>query len=244
PGAKWQQLYEDRAIYTNISSNRLLDLIDGATGRKIGQLGAGIQPGATMLFGGKQRRVVNKLANKIVVEPVNNEYRLGMPMLTTGFAALTHDLARAIAEEMAIPQLTINAQEQGMPAEDDNTAQYQLFHCAGEAYGLVLAELLKEQAGVKVAGYNGLILFLRGPLVRELYLQPQQLCSKVHRRWQQLEQLFDLGSFQPQLPRDMRLAAVMAAFNVEEFMRFFSERSLKVVIDAGNNYYYIKMARS
>jgi len=80
---------------------------------------------------------------------------------------------------------------------------------------------------VELKDYNGLYLVVEGRLPAErLSFSFEQVRARVSRRWNQFESWFALGRFQKDLPLEVRRASVIDAFNVEEFLRVFSERNV------------------
>jgi ATP-dependent Lhr-like helicase len=242
PGPKWQELYEQRAIYTNLSGQTrgLIEVVDDATGRRLGIIEQRAAPGATFLFGGQAQRAARLIRRKVMVQPTE-ETATGAPHFRTPWRPLTHKLAQAVAAELGVPQ-TGAADEIAMIVErdeenaDDSTEAPAaptawVFHCAGDAYGLVLGDLLEAIYKVKVRDASSLYLMLEGSLPAEpLRFGAEQVRARLRRRWLQLESWFDLGYFQSQLPLEVRRASVVEAFNVAEFLRVFSGRSVREIV--------------
>jgi hypothetical protein len=102
-----------------------------------------------------------------------------------------------------------------------------LFHCAGEAYGKVLGELLETKQGVRTVECNEFLVEALGCLPETMLLfTEEETRALVGRRWRSFERAFALGRFQPQLPPAVRRKSVIAAFNVPDFQRRFAGRKL------------------
>jgi len=102
-----------------------------------------------------------------------------------------------------------------------------LFHCAGEAYGKVLGELLETKQGVRVIECDEFLIEALGCLPETMLLfTEEETRALVGRRWRGFERAFALGRFQTQLPPAVRRKSVIAAFNVPDFQRRFAGRKL------------------
>ena len=241
PGPKWQELHEQRAIYTNLTdANRSsVDIVDEMTGRKLGEIDWRAIRESTFLFSGQARRATRMKGRRLIVRPVEEETGVNAPRFRTPWRPLTHKLAKAIAAELGLPQ-TSSAYEIAMIIDkpDSHTEGQSMasprypewawiFHCAGDAYGLVLGDILESSCRVKLKDYNGLYLMLEGrPPAGPLSFNPEQVRARVRRRWNQFESWFALGRFQSHLPLAVRRASVMEAFNVEEFFHIFAGRKV------------------
>lgn len=200
PGSAWQELFEQRAIYTNLMdvSRRTVEVIEEETGRRIGEIERAISPGEAMLFGGHARQVSRMIGRKLMVR-----------------AADANALARTIEseedeEKNELPSLTTT-----------------LFHCAGNAWGMVLGDLMETLYRVRVADAGDIYLTVRGVLpAASLEFTAEQVRISLRRRWKQLENWFDLGRFQTQLPLDVRRAGVVEAFDVAGFVQAFNGRKI------------------
>lgn len=200
PGSAWQELFEQRAIYTNLMdvSRRTVEVIEEETGRRIGEIERAISPGEAMLFGGYARQVSRMIGRKLMVR-----------------AADANALARTIEseedeEKNELPSLTTT-----------------LFHCAGNAWGMVLGDLMETLYRVRVADAGDIYLTVRGVLpAASLEFTAEQVRISLRRRWKQLENWFDLGRFQTQLPLDVRRAGVVEAFDVAGFVQAFNGRKI------------------
>jgi ATP-dependent Lhr-like helicase len=260
PGPKWQELYEQRAIYTNLMDAKrgAIAVVDELTGRRLGEIewrtatGLGTfspkelatfspRGGPAFLFGGRAQRPVRVAGGKLMVRPSDEEAGASAPRFRTPWRPLTPKLAQAIAAELGVPRAGSAAEIAMMvdqsepqsedPDEDSLRPQAWVFHCAGDAYGLVLGDLLETLYRVKVEDSNGLYLLLTGRLpAGPLQFSAAQVRAQLRRRWQQFESWFELGRFQSHLPLEVRRASAVAAFNVEEFVRTFSGRRITEII--------------
>lgn len=245
PGPKWQELHDQRAIYTNLTdANRgSLDIVDEMTGRKLGEIDWGAVRQPAFLFSGQARRATRLKGRKLIVRPVEEETKADAPRFRTPWRPLSHKLAKAIATELSVPQ-SLSASEIAMIVDKDvDQAEREsvvspeqpeiawIFHCAGDAYGLVLGDLLEFLHKVRLKDYSGLYLMVEGRVPAEpLSFTTEQVRARVGRRWNQFESWFDLGRFQSHLPLTARRASVIEAFNVEEFLLIFSGRKLVKVL--------------
>jgi hypothetical protein len=239
PGPQWQELYDERAIYTNLTdSRRMVEVIDETTGRKLGEIGWGIKPGMVFLFSGRTLRALHLTGRKLLVRPSAEDADREAPRLRAPWRPLNHHLARAVAAELGVPgadspstiAMVRETEESGAEATEEKSDETWVFHCAGEAYGLVLGDLLEARFKVRVQDCDKLCLSLQGaPPAAALQFSAEQVRARVRSRWQQLESWYDLGCFQGQLPLDVRRQAVLAAFNVEEFLGAFSGREIAEV---------------
>jgi len=98
-----------------------------------------------------------------------------------------------------------------------------IFHCGGDAWGLVLGDLLETLYRVRVEDASELYVAVKGivPAV-PLEFTPEQVRIRLRQRWKQMESWFDLGRFQSQLPLDVRRASVTEAFDVTGFVYTFN----------------------
>jgi ATP-dependent helicase Lhr and Lhr-like helicase len=239
PGPAWQELHEHRAIYTNLTDAHpgSIDIVDEITGRKLGEVDWRTVRESTFLFGGRVRRAARLKGRRLIVRPVEEETETNAPRFRTPWRPLTDKLARAIAVELGVPR---PSSEIAMIVDKDDgkskgrsvssQGRYEtswVFHCAGDAYGIVLGDLLELSYRVKLKDYNGLYLMLEGRLPAEpLSFSIEQVRARLNRRWNQFESWFDLGRFQSHLPLGVRRASVIEAFNVEEFLHTFSGRKV------------------
>lgn len=241
PGPKWQELNEQRAIYSNLTdANRdSVDVIDEMTGRKLGEIDRRAVREPTFLFSGQARRATRLKGRKLIVQSADEETEANAPRFHTPWRPLTHRLAKAIAAELGMPQAPSasaiamivgrdDGPDEGQPVTGPGRAETAwIFHCAGDAYGLVLGDLLHAAYKMKLKDYNGLYLVTEGrPPSEPLSFDAEQVRAQVRRRWNQFESWFALGRFQTDLPLAVRRASVIDAFNVEEFLRVFSGHSV------------------
>ena len=108
PGAKWQELYEQRAIYSNLTGNwgDSIAVVDDQTGRRVGLLENALPVGETFLLGGQPRRVTHLQGRKLAaralsdapLDPRAPRYRQRWTRLTP-----------ALASELKIPCAAHNA---------------------------------------------------------------------------------------------------------------------------------------
>jgi ATP-dependent Lhr-like helicase len=228
PGPKWQELYERRAIYTNLGEPDAIEIVDELTGRKLGYLERGLPLGATFLLGGQAQRAARRTGKRLFVSPTraaSTRFR--------GWAAarpLSPELARALAIEMGVPLtdnelLLLLAEEPRTEGrEQSEPASAVLLHCGGLSYGLALGDLLETAFGVVVEGCDDLSLTLNAPLpTAQLNFTEAQIEACAQKRWRQFESWFAPGAWQKLLPPDVRAAHVVAAFQVAKFQRLFCQ---------------------
>ena len=97
------------------------------------------------------------------------------------------------------------------------------FHCAGDAYGFALGDLLENLYDVKVSHQNSFRFLLEGELpAAALQLTAAQVRAQVLRRWKQSENWFDMGGFHKELPATVRRESALEAFDINNFLRVFS----------------------
>ena len=241
PGPKWRELHEQRAIYTNLTevNRRATEVVDEITGRKLGSIDLGTLRESTFLFGGQARRATRLKGRKLIVRPLEEETGANAPRFRTPWRPLTRKLAKTVAAEIGVPQVSSGSEIamivdkcDSLPEGQSLTSPEQperawVFHCAGDAYGLVLGDLLESSYGVKLKEYNGLYLIMEGyPPAEPLLFNAEQVRARLSRRWYQFESWFALGCFQSHLPLAVRRATVMEFFNVEEFLHTFSGRKV------------------
>jgi ATP-dependent Lhr-like helicase len=250
PGPKWQELHDQLAIYTNLTGvNRTaFDVVDEMTGRKLGEIDWGAIREPTFLFGGQARRATRLKGRKLIAQPLEEGLEANAPKFRTPWRPLPHERAKAIAKELGMPQASSPSEMAIITGRGDSHTEGEsasppvqsemawVFHYAGDAYGLILGDLLESLYRLKLKDCNGLYLTVEGRLSAEpLSFNAEQVRARLRRRWNQFESWFDLGSFQSHLPLVARRASVMEAFNVEEFLRIFSGR--KVIEVRGSESY-------
>ncbi|MEJ7713428.1 MAG: hypothetical protein WKF84_27195 [Pyrinomonadaceae bacterium] len=234
PGVKWQELYERRAIYSNlkIAGGNTVDVIDEVTGRRLGEIERGAaMAGVPFLLGGQTRRAATaqgpKRERKLIVQSIPQS-AASAPRFRTPWRPLSRQLAQALAAQLGYPR---KAGEIGVFIEETpqhEIEQSQILHCAGETYGLIFGDLLESLYGIKVEECNEILLMVEGILpVNHFEFNPEQVDAHVRRRWRQFEGWLEQGSFQSYLPPDVRRATVVDAFNIAEFLRTFSGLEVK-----------------
>ncbi|HEX4951749.1 MAG TPA: DEAD/DEAH box helicase [Blastocatellia bacterium] len=237
PGAAWSELFEQRAIYTNLVdlTRVTIDVIDEETGRKLGEVERAIKPGGTFLFGGHARQATRLTWRKLIVRSAAPAREARPPQLRSAWRPMAPALAQAVAETLGAPQpqhpadLVIVTEAE---AEDESPVTW-VFHCAGDAYGLILGEVLETLYHVRVEDYNDLYLAVKGLVpTGPLEFTAVQVQSGLRRRWKQMESWFELGRFQEQLPLDVRRASVSAAFDVAGFVQTFQQRRIAEAVTA------------
>ncbi|MEN3335582.1 MAG: ATP-dependent helicase Lhr and Lhr-like helicase [Blastocatellia bacterium] len=231
PGARWQTLYEHREIYSNLidTQRHAMEVIDEMTGRKLGSLEWGARRGTTFLFGGQARRATRTQGRKLIVRTA--EAAASAPGFRSAWRPLSGDLAKAIAVELGLPQgasaVEISVVRESHKVEGANeTATLPtswVFHCAGDAYGFALGDLLENLYDVKVSHQNSFCFLLEGELpAAALQLTAAQVRAQVLRRWKQAENWFDMGCFHKELPATVRRESALEAFDIDRFLRAFS----------------------
>lgn len=238
PGVAWQELYELRAIYTNLMdvSRRTIEVIEEETGRKIGEIERGIPAGEAMLFGGHARRATRMTGRKLMVRAADAEATTEVPRLRAAWRPMSAALAQAVAAELGVPRaadsnalamMIESDEDEGEEENESPSLATTLFHCAGEAWGLVLGDLLETLYRVPVTDHGELYVNVKGLLpAAPLEFTAEQVRISLRRRWKQMESWFDLGRFQSQLPLDVRRASVVEAFDVAGFVQAFNGRRM------------------
>lgn len=231
PGARWQALYEHREIYSNLidMQRHAMEVIDEMTGRKLGLIEWGASRGMPFLFGGQARRATRTQGRKLIVRTA--EEAASAPGFRSAWRPLSRELAKAIAVELGLPQGASAAEiavvrESTEVADGDGTAVLStawVYHCAGDAYGFALADLLEKLYGVKASEQNSFCFRIEGELpAASLQLDAVQVRAQVLGRWKQSEGWFDMGCFHKELPATVRRESVLEAFDIDHFLRDFS----------------------
>lgn len=233
PGAAWNELFEQRALYTNLAdfTSRTIDVVDEETGRKLGAIERAVQPGGTFLFGGHARQSARISGRKLMVRSASQADASRPPHLRSSWRPMTPALAQAVAQALGAPQtkqpgdLAIVTESEA--TEDDASPVTWVFHCAGDAYGLILGDVLETLYRVRVEDYNDLYVAVQGIVPTGPFdFTAAQVQASLRRRWKQMESWFELGRFQEQLPLDVRRASVQAAFDVAGFAQAFQGRRM------------------
>ncbi len=231
PGPAWQELFEQRALYTNLmdTSRRSVEIIEAETGRCLGEIERHLLPGEAMLFGGHAREATHLVNRKLFVRTNEADAEAQAPRMFTPWRPLSPALARAIAAELGVPRAA-NPDALAMTMDDDEDRAMTttwLFHCAGDAYGLLLGDLLAARYRARVEDYNELYVAFRGTLPAGLMdFTEAQLHTRLRQRWRQLENWYALGRFQNLVPLDVRRASVIASFGITSFINAFHGRKL------------------
>lgn len=236
PGPVWRELYEQRAIYTNLFDVGLsrVQVFAEETGRKIGEIERSAPAGKEFLFGGQARRVVRSAGRKLTVRATESTVISAAPRGYAPQRRLSAALARAVAEELGMPQpadpstlcMFIGSEETegGEAATQEKTW---LFHYAGRPAGLILGDLLESRFRARLESCDDLCVVVRGKIPPgSLDFTAEQVRAILGRRWRQLEGSYALGRFQSMLPMDVRRAIVIEAFDPEGFCRAFAGRRL------------------
>ncbi len=243
PGARWQTLYEHREIYSNLTDvqRNSMEVVDEMTGRKLGTIEWGASREATFLFGGQARRAKRTQGRKLIVQAAEENAPANAPKFRSAWRPLSRELAKAIALQLGLPQASSAAEiavvRESVEVKDDEGTQWQspfssslaevsrawVFHCAGDAYGLALGDLLASLYGVKVSEQNSFCFLMEGDLPEEaLQIDAAQVRKQALRRWKQSETWFDMGCFHKELPLTVRRESAVEAFDIEGFLGAFS----------------------
>ncbi len=237
PGPLWQELFEQRAIYTNLMDVKrgTVEVIEEETGRRIGEIDRGLPPGEAMLFGGQARQATRMIKRKLMVRAADVDTTAQAPRLRAPWRPMSAALAQAVAAELGVPRATvpsalamvIESEDEGADADAPESLSTTIFHCAGDAWGLILGDLLEAQYRVRVEDNSELYLSVKGVIpAATLEFTAGQVRAQLQRRWRQMESWFDLGRFQSQLPSDVRRASVIESFDVGGFLQAFNGRGL------------------
>jgi ATP-dependent Lhr-like helicase len=242
PGPAWEELDEQRAIYTNLLDSRFgaVEVIDEMTGRKLGEVERGAAPGRTFLFHGRRREVTRRIGRKLFVRTPADERETNaeLPRLRTPWRPLSYALAQAMAAELGVPrarsadEIVVVREEseeddiEGPEAEPGSDGAW-IFHCAGDAWGIVLGDLLETKYRVRVEEEGELSLYIKGAWPSApLSFTAEEVRTHVRHRREQLESWLDPGRFQSMLPLEARRSAVIEAFDIDGFIRAFAGRRL------------------
>ena len=234
PGPAWQELFEQRALYSNLmdTSRRSVEIIEAETGRRLGEIERHLLPGEAMLFGGHAREATHQVGRKLMVRTVDADAEAQAPRMFTPWRPLTPALARAVAAELGVPCAT-NPDALAMTIDDDeNDTTTWLFHCAGDAYGLLLGDLLASRYRARVEDYSEVCVTFSGTLpVGPTDFTEPQLHTLLRKRWRQLESWYALGRFQTLLPLDVRRAVVTEAFHLAGFVQSLGAQGNRVYLE-------------
>lgn len=238
PGAAWQELYEQHGIYTNLLDLRrhTIEVIEEETGRKIGEIDRGLPPGEAMLFAGQARQATRMVKRKLMVRAADVETNTQVPRLRAPWRPMSPAIAQAVAVELGAPRaadpshlaMLIDCETE----EDDETdtppaPTATIFHCSGDAWGLILGDLLETLYRVRVEDVSELYVAVKGIIpTTVLEFTAEQVHARLRQRWKQMESWFDLGGFQTHLPLDARRAVVVEAFDVAGFVHAFNGRKM------------------
>ena len=225
-GEIWEKLYEERAIYSNMSgTNERAVVIDDMTGRRVGFLDSKLPAGSTFLMGGHARRVTSTNGRKILTRAETKTENVRQPHQKWNWRVKSAALTKALANELGFPA----ADETGaMPlvsvqTENDSEKRFLLFHNAGEVYGKALGELLETERNLIIVEHNEFFVEIAGAFSEtDWQFSEEEIYRLLNRRWKDFETAFDLGSFQIDLPLGIRRASITAAFNPSEFRLIFS----------------------
>jgi ATP-dependent Lhr-like helicase len=232
PGARWQTLYEHRGIYSNLidTQRNSMDVVDEMTGRKIGNIEWGSIRGKIFLFGGQARCAKQTQGRKLIVQPAEEE-AASAPGFRSAWRPMSRNLAKAISVQLGLPQAA-SASEIAVVRENNDVEHVDgspplsrawVFHCAGDAYGAALGDLLENLYGVKVSEQNSFCFLMEGDLPETpIQLDAAQVRAQVLRRWKQSEIWFDMGCFHKELPATVRRESALEAFDIENFLHVFS----------------------
>ncbi len=239
PGAAWSELFEQRAIYTNLAdlTRVTIEVIDEETGRKLGAIERAVKPGGTFLFGGQARQSARISGRKLMVRAASQANGARPPQLRSAGLSMAPALAQAVAQRLGAPQANDPADLAIVSDVDAEEAPPQpvtwVFHCAGDAYGLILGDVLETLYCVRVEDYNDLYVAVKGTVpTGQLEFTATQVQASLRRRWKQMESWFELGRWQDQLPLDVRRACVSAAFDAAGFVATFNGRRIAEAVTA------------
>lgn len=246
PGPAWQELYDQRAIYTNLVDVRrsTVEVIEEETGRKIGEIDRGLPPGEAMLFAGQTRQATRRFGRKLMVRAADSQNAAQAPRLRAPWRRMSAALAQSVAVELGVPRAA-NPSHLAMMIDsnkqDENEDEVEeisqlpsltttIFHCSGDAWGLILGDLLESLYRVRVEDASELYVAVKGAIpATSLEFTAGQVHACLRHRWKQLDGWFELGSFQSQLPLDVRRAGVTEAFDVSGFVQAFSGRGMSEI---------------
>ncbi|MGH9846333.1 MAG: hypothetical protein ACREEM_47145, partial [Blastocatellia bacterium] len=203
--------------------------------RKIGEIEQRFPIGEAMLFGGQARRARHLVGRKLFVRATDAENAARPPRLRAPWRPMSAALARAVAAELGMPKasdpsalaMLIENEEEDEESVAPQPPTTTLFHCAGDAWGLILGDLLETLYRVRVEDYDDLYIMMKGAIpAGPLEFTADKVVSHLRGRWRRMESWFDLGRFQRELPLDVRRASVIEAFDVAGFVRAFNGRGM------------------
>ena len=226
-GKAWEKLYEERKLYSNLTgTNESAAVIDDMTGRLVGYLDTRMSVGNTFLMGGHARRITSLNGRKVLTRAEKNTENVRQPPQKWNWKVKSSALTRALAVELGFP---VAVETGAMPlvniqTERDAEKRTLLFHCAGEVYGKALGELLEAKNNLIIVEHNEFFVELAGEIAEiDVQFTEKEILQLFSRRWKNFESAFNLGSFQTDLPKEIRRDSVVKAFNFAKFKIFCSK---------------------
>lgn len=233
PAEGWQKLDDERRLYSNLEGalENPVEVRDGVTGRKLGEVSFRVNPGEVFNFAGKRVVATEATARRITVKPAPSGAPNPMSFGGRG-TRLSRDLVAAVAEELGLPvrrpdsllaDRRVEADENGMEVEKTI-----LYHHSGESDGLVLGEILAESAGVELVGVTDFECVFGGNLsegeIRVARPHVERILTRLRVR---LSRRYDFGSFQTFLPDSVKLRALFTGFGVGRFVAAFDGKKIR-----------------
>ncbi len=221
-GAVWEKLYEERTLYSNMSSEReSAVVIDNLTGRRVGYLDAKMPAGSTFLIAGQARRVTAVQGRKIFITSESKPENIRVPHQKRRLFSKSIALTKALAAEFGFP---VPDESGAMPivniqTEEGAEQRTLLFHCAGEIYGKAIGELLEREKSVPIIEHNEFYVEIAGEIrADDLIFTEAETRRLLESRWKSFETAFDFGRFQTDLPTEVRRACLVEAFRLPKFL--------------------------
>lgn len=227
PAEAWHRLHEERRLHSNIEGklDNPIEVRDGMTGRKLGDISYRVKVGDTFTLAGKRVVATETSGRRVTVKPAPPGGG-GTVFSGSRGTRLSPAVVAAVVVELGLPACdsnALNALHLAEPDEDGGeTEKTILYHHSGEADGLVLGALLAEATGLELVAVTDFECIFAGTLPEtELRITPAQVERTVTRLQARLNRRYEFGSFHSFLPNTIRTRALFNGFGVERFVRTF-----------------------
>jgi hypothetical protein len=220
-GEQWEKLYEERTLYSNLTgTSESPAVFDDLTGKLVGFLDAKMSIGSKFLIGGHAREVISFKGKKVITRAVSSRENIRKAPQKWFWKVKSAALSKSLAQEFGFP----TAQENEpfplvkIQTEEDSGTRNLIFHCAGEVYGKMLAELLENERKIEVIDQNEFFIEISADLENiDWNFSESEINRVISKNWKKFESAFDLGRFQDNLPSDVRRESVIKAVNLDRF---------------------------
>ena len=220
-GEIWEKLYEERTLYSNLSSTQeSAAIFDDLTGKLVGYADAKMPVGSKFLIGGHARRVVSSKGRRVLTRAETNTENLRQSPQKAHWKVKSAALTQALAKEFGFPSADEKMPLVTIQTEKDAEKRTLLFHNSGEIYGKALAELLEAERNLIIVEDNEFFIEIADEVGEiDLNFTENEISRMLSRRWKKFENAFDLGCFQKNLPNEIRQDCVAKAIVLKQFSR-------------------------